>query len=241
MRLRTEETLRRLTPLTVTLRSRRQQRAQLVQKLQHVFPSAVLLGAGLKEFLGELPHGWGLALAMTEIVVGLLMLGALARTAYSSRHLLKRRADPAHTPHHTHSAVEWENFIAAALVLAEGWEHRLHGGHHFPRPAVLMAAVLVVTGLLHGRIMRAAERRRAIRVNDEGLYVPGRKFQRTIDAKWADLASIEIGERWAVVTTRTGRNRTLDLVDLDRGDEVRHALEAARRAFHGVPNANMAE
>jgi hypothetical protein len=40
-----------------------------------------------------------------------------------------------------------------------------------------------------------------------------------------------------VITTRTGRNRTLDLVDLDRGDEVRQALEATRQAFHGVPNA----
>jgi hypothetical protein len=226
-----------LTPLTVPLRSRRRQRALLVQKLQHVFPAAVLLGAGLQEFLGELPHGWGLALAITEIVVGLLMLAALARAAYGGRHLLKRRADAAHTPHHTHPAVEWENFIAAALVLAEGWEHRMHGGHHFPRPAILLAAVLMVTGLLHGRLMRAAERRRALCVNDEGLYVPGRKFQRKIEAKWADLASIEIGERWAVVTTRTGQNRRLDLVDLDRGDEVRHALEAARRAFQGVSNA----
>jgi hypothetical protein len=36
--------------------------------------------------------------------------------------------------------------------------------------------------------MRAAERRRALRVNDEGLYVPGRKFRRKIEAKWADLA-----------------------------------------------------
>jgi hypothetical protein len=67
--------------------------------------------------------------------------------------------------------------------------------------------------------------------------MPGRKFQRKIEAKWADLASIEIGERWAVVTTRMGRNRTLDLVDLDRGEEVRHALEAARRAFQGISKA----
>lgn len=231
-----------MTPLTVPLRSRRRQRAQLVQKLQHVFPAAVLLGAGFQEFLGAVPHGWGLALAITEIVVGLLMLGALARTAYGSRHLLQRRAGPAHTPNHAHAAVEWENFIAAALVLAEGWEHRMHGGHHFPRPAILLAAVLVVTGLLHGRLMRAAERRRALRVDDEGLYMPGRKFQRKIEAKWADLASIELGERWAVVTTRMGRSRTLDLVDLDRGEEVRHALEAARREWSGrFERVNMAE
>ncbi len=69
------------------LRSRRQQRALFVQKLQHVFPAAVLLAAGAQEFIGE-PHGWGLALASVEIVVGLLMLGAIAKTAYGTRQSL---------------------------------------------------------------------------------------------------------------------------------------------------------
>jgi hypothetical protein len=215
----------------VPLQSRRQQRVLLVQKLQHVLPATVLLAAGLQEFTAE-PHGWGLGLAITEIVVGLLMLAALAKTAYASRHLLKRKADAAHTAHHAHSEIESENLIAAALVLAEGWEHRMHGGHHFPRPAILAAAVLVVTGLLNGRIMRMATRRRSLRVSDEGLYVPGRRFKaRKIDAKWADLASIEIGERWAVVTTRGGRERKIDLADVQAEAAVRDALtEAQQRA-----------
>jgi hypothetical protein len=105
----------------------------------------------------------------------------------------------------------------------------MHGGHHFPRPAILMAAVLVVTGLLHGRILRAAERRRSLRVTDEGIYVPGRRFKvRKLQAKWEDVASIEIGERWAVITTRAGRVRKLDLPDLDHADEVRRALAQAQ-------------
>lgn len=216
----------------VPLQSRRQQRVLLVQKLQHVLPAAVLLAAGLQEFTAE-PHGWALVLAITEIVVGLLMLAALTKTAYASRHLLKRTADAAHTAHHAHSEIEWENFIAAALVLAEGWEHRMHGGHHFPRPAILAAAVLVVTGLLNGRIMRMATRRRSLRVSDEGLYVPGRRFKaRKIDAKWADVASIDIGERWAVVKTRTGRTRRLDLLDLLAPAAVRDALDEAQKRLN---------
>jgi hypothetical protein len=214
--------------IAVPLRSRRQQRVQLAQKLQHVFPAAVLLIAGLQEFTGE-PHGWGLALAIVEIVVGLLMLAAIGKTAYGSRHLLKGKAHPAHAAHHVHPAVEWENFIAAAMVLAEGWEHRVHGGHHFPRPAILTAAVLIVTGFSNGRLMRWAQARRTLRVSDEGIYVPGRPFKvRKIHAKWPDVGSIEIGERWAVIKTRTGRVRKLDLSDLESADRVRDALVEAR-------------
>jgi hypothetical protein len=214
------------------LQSRRQQRVLLVQKLQHLFPAAVLLVAGLQEFTQE-PHGWGLALAIVEIVVGLLMLGAIGKTAYGSRHLWHRThvhpQHSTHAEHPQHPEVEWENFIAAAMVLAEGWEHRMHGGHHFPRPAFLVAAVLVVTGAFHGRILRAARRRRSLRVSNEGLYVPGRRFKvRKLQAKWADVASIEIGERWAVIRTRAGRARKLDLADLDHADEVRRLLEQAQ-------------
>jgi hypothetical protein len=178
-----------------------------------------------------MPLGWDLALAITEIVVGLLMLGALA---YGNRHLMKRRPDHAHEPHHSHSGVVWENFIAAAVVLAEGWEHRMHGGHHFPRPAILLAVALIATGLFHGRLMRAGQRRRTLRVSEEGLTVPGRRFQRKIVAKWPDVASIEIGERWAVVTTRAGRARKLDLADLQGSDAVRNALATARQRLLAV-------
>lgn len=106
----------------------------------------------------------------------------------------------------------------------------MHGGHHFPRPAILMAAVLVVTGLLHGRMTRAARRRQSIRVTDDGLHVPGRRFKmRKIDATWAEIEAIEIGERWAVITTQTGRKRKLDLSDLESADRVRDALAEAER------------
>jgi hypothetical protein len=209
--------------LVVPLASRRRKRALLAQKLQHVFPAGVLLVAGLQEFVGEAPHGWVLALAIVEIVVGLMMLGALG-------HAVRRHRKGRHA--HSHGEVEWENFIAAAMVLAEGWEHRLHGGHHFPRPALLTALVLVVTGLLHGRIMRAAQRRRSLRVSDERLYLPGRPFKAAkIDASWTELASIDIGERWAMVTTRTGRVRKVDLTDLDAEAEARAALGEAQRRF----------
>lgn len=214
--------------IAVPLRSRRQQRAQLAQKLQHLLPAAVLLVAGLQQLTAE-PHGWGLLLAMLEIVVGLLILLSLAKTVHASRHLLNRRAQGEHAPHRAHPAIEWENMIAAAMVLAEGWEHRLHGGHHFPRPAILTAAVLIVTGFSHGGIMRWAQARRTLRVSDEGLYVPGRPFKaRAIHAAWPDVRSIDIDQRWAVVTTHSRQVRKLDLSDLDNAAAVRHALQEAQ-------------
>jgi hypothetical protein len=219
-------------PIVVPLRSHRQQRAVLAQKLQHLFPAAVLVLAGLQT-VTERPRGWALALAIVQIVSGALMLGALTRTVHRERHLLTRRRHAAHPSlldHPTHPTIEWENLIAAAMVLAEGWEHRIHGGHRFPRPAILTAVVLIVAGLLHGRITGFAQTRRTLRVDEHGLYVPGRRFKaRKIHARWADVASIDIGERWAVITTRGGRSRKLDLQDLEAADRVRDALTEANR------------
>jgi hypothetical protein len=222
-----------MDPLVAPLRSRRQQRARLAQKLQHVFPSIVLLVAGVQQF-GEHPRGWGLALAVLQIVVGALMLGMLANSVHGQRHLLKRSrqgygAGNEHAASRAHAGIEWENLVAAAMVLAEGWEHRMHGGHHFPRPAILTAAVLLATGMAHGRILRFAEGRRALRVDDDGLAIGGRPFRgRKLRARWADLASIEIEQRWAVIRTRSGRERKLDLQDLEGADHVRHALAVAQ-------------
>jgi hypothetical protein len=51
---------------------------------------------------------------------------------------------------------------------------------------------------------------------------------RTPDTKWGEIASIDIADRWATVRTRTGRQRRLDLSDLDDAAAVRRVLEVAR-------------
>jgi hypothetical protein len=95
---------------------------------------------------------------------------------------------------------------------------------------MLMAGALIVTGFSNGPIMRRARARRTLRVTDTELYVPGRPFKaRAIRASWAQLASIEIGERRAVIATRAGRTRTLNLSDLEDADRIRAALTEAER------------
>src|SRR5262249_32915769 len=76
-----------------------------------------------------------------------------------------------------------------------------------------------------------------LRVSDDAIFVPGRPFKaRAIRAVWKQLASIDIGERWAVITTRAGRARKLDLQDLENADGIRAALvEAQRRLAAYVP------
>jgi hypothetical protein len=216
--------------LVVPLRSRRQQRAVLVQKLQHAIPGFVLLMAGL-ETLGHGPHGTELGMAIFEIAASVLLLGSMARTLHSNRHLL-RRSDSTHHPHVAHRAhrgIEWADLFAAAVLIAEGLERKMHG-HHFPRPAILAAATLAVMGLMHGRLQHFAQARRSLRVTDDALFVPGRPFKvRRLHATWADLRSIEVGERWAVIRTRAGRVRKLDLADLEGESHVRSALLHARQ------------
>jgi hypothetical protein len=221
--------------LVVPLRSRRQQRAVMVQKLQHAVPGCVLLAAGLQT-LGEGPHGTELGMAIFEVAASALLLGSMARTLHASRHLLRRSGSThhPHLAHHAHHGIEWADLFAAAVLIAEGLERKMHG-HHFPRPTILAAATLTVLGLMHGRIQHFAQARRSIRVTDGALFVPGRPFKaRRIHATWGELASIEVGERWAVITTRAGRVRKLDLSDLEGEAHVRAALLAARTRLVGI-------
>lgn len=218
--------------LIVALRSRRQQRAQLAQKLQHAIPGIVLLGAGLQA-LSEQPHGAALALAVFELVSSALLLANTAKSVHANRHLLHRspRDRAGHAAHH---GIEWADIFAAAVVVAEGFEHRMHGGHHFPRPAILTAVTLLVLGVFHGRILHFAEERRALKVSETGISIGGRPFkQRKVRATWSALKSIDVGDRWAAITTKAGRVRRLDLADLEGAEHVRAALTTARERLAG--------
>jgi hypothetical protein len=83
--------------LIVPLRSRRKERAELVQQLQHAIPGFVLLTAGLQT-LTQTPHGAALALAMFEVVSSVLLLGNFANRVRANRHLLHRAP---------HASVHW--------------------------------------------------------------------------------------------------------------------------------------
>jgi hypothetical protein len=223
--------------LTVPLRSKRRERAILLQKLQHAAPAVVLLGAGLTA-LGEDAHGFALALAILEIVSSVTLFVTIILALRQAR----RPANAAASlrPHH---GPDWIDVFTAAVLFTEAIE-RYHHTHHIARPTILLAVVLLTIGLLHGRIVTRAGRRMTLQVGDDDLFVGGRPF-RTLRVKWADLASIEVGGRYATVTARDGRRRKLDLEDLEGADAVRAALEGARQRLaelnSGIREPSMAE
>ena len=207
--------------LTVPLKSKRREKALALQKFQHAIPAIPLLFAGIQAIGGE-EHGFALALGVFEIVTSALLIGTVVRGIRAMRR-------PAAATHHAHHGVDWVHIFAASVLVAEVLEH-YHLTGHIRRPTVLTAFVTLGLGLAHGRLERLSERRRAMRVEDEGIHIGGRFFQ-TFRARWEEVTSIDVGERHASIKTRDGRERKLDLADLHGAEHVRGVLaEAQRRA-----------
>jgi hypothetical protein len=206
-------------PLVVPLRSRKRQRGLMVQKFQHAAPALALLLQGLST-LGSDPHGFALVLAIVEIVAAGLVIVAMVRAL---------RAAPRPAAHtgdvHVHG-VDWVDIAVAGLLAAEALG-RWHLTHHVPRPTIVTAVAMLVLGLAHGRIFAAAARRFTIRAGDDELYIGGGPF-RAFRARWEDIASIDVTERWATVRTTGGRERRINLADVEDPGPARRLLEVAR-------------
>ena len=202
---------------TVPLRSRKRRRALAIQKLQHVIPAVPLLSAGLQA-LADHPHGMALVLAVFEIGTSLLLLWTVVKELRSVR------AAHIHAGHASHG-VDWFHIFAAGVLLAEAAEH-WHLTHHWRRPTLLTAAFTLLLGLLHGRIERFSEDRRALRLNDEGIHIGG-KFFTSFNARWGEIEAVEIGDRRATIRAAGGRERVIDLSDCENPGAIRAALEEA--------------
>src|SRR4051812_36934902 len=108
----------------------------------------MLLFAGLQG-LGEGAQGLALALAVFEILTSLLLAGSVV----VALRRVRRPADHASVPHLHHGGVDWVDVCTAGVLLAEVAEH-WHVTHHLKRPTILLAVVLLVIGVFHGRIKR---------------------------------------------------------------------------------------
>ena len=225
----------------IPLRSKRQRRALAIQKLNHVIPAAGLFFAGTQA-LREGHTGVGFYLGVFELVSSAALIALFARELRSAlrtsstshpahpAHLAHpaHPAHPAHLAHPAHPGVDWADIAAGFVLAAEALEH-WHLTHHVPRPTIVTAITTFALGLFHGRIAARKAKRRVLRVTEDGVSIPGRPFKaRRLDAPWGDLESIDLGPRWAVVTTCSGRTRKLDLIDLDEGERVRKALMGAQ-------------
>jgi hypothetical protein len=211
-----------LTDISVPLVSRRRERVQLAQKIQHGIPAVVVFYEGLERIFtgaGDLSRWVGTA----EAFAGMLVLGALARS------IGRLKWGAGHTPPrqrvHLHQ-VDWVDLGLAALLFTEVAAHYLDT-HHWRRPTILLAVVTLAMGLLHGRITAFAAKRRALRITDDGITIGGRWF-RTFTARWSEIARIELADKSASLVMKSGRTEVFDLVDIRHGNDVTRALTRAR-------------
>ena len=215
--------------IAVPIRYRRSQKALFVQKLQHAVPSIVVLGDGI-DHLSHDPHGLDLALGVFEVGAAVLVMGSVI---YGFLQLRKRIA-VAHADHvHAHG-VDWIDISLAAMLSVEAYA-KYHATTHIPRPTILLATVMFTIGLLHGRLAAWGDRRRELRVGPEGISVPGgRPFSSRLTLIWAQVASIEIDDRAAIVTAIDGRSKRIKLTDVFQPSAIRDALHAARASIEST-------
>ena len=148
---------------------------------------------------------------------------------------MRAGAGNAHAAHSSHG-VDWFHIFAAAVMVAEVAEH-YHLTHHWRRPTILMAVVTLALGVLHGRVEAFSDRRRSLRLDDDGIYVGGKPWD-SFRASWADVESIEVDGRYGTIRTKGGRTRQIDFKDSEQPAPLRAALEeAATRVRSARPPA----
>jgi hypothetical protein len=208
--------------ISIPVRSRRAHRGQFLQKLQHAVPSIVVFSDGLSHLSHE-PHGLNLWLGIAEVGVSVLVIGSVIR---GFRKLRAELAANTQTEHHPHHGVDWIDICLGAMLSVEAYA-KFHATAHIPRPTILLAVTMFTVGLLHGRIAAWGDRRRQLRVDADGITVPGGPFRR-LTLTWPEVASIEVDDRSALVTAIDGRKQRLNLTDAINAAAVREALAAAR-------------
>jgi hypothetical protein len=209
--------------ITVPIRNRRAERGIFLQKLQHAVPSIVVLGDGLAH-LSHNPEGTELALGVFEVAAAVLVMGSVIR---GFRKLIKgaRAGDDPH-PHH---GVDWIDIFIGVMLSVEAYaKYHASPTHHIPRPTIVLAVAMLAIGLAHGRIAAWGDRRRQLHVSAEGISIPVRPFLSRRSLTWAEIASIDVDDRYATIIANDGRKQRFDLQDIVQGNAVRDALMQAR-------------
>lgn len=157
------------------------------------------------------------------------MIVMLARALRGGQRLAMKHSRFA-APHHS---IDWVDVSVAGVLAAEALE-RWHVKHHVAGPTILLAIVMLGFGLFHGRFTGLRGRRRVLRLDGKGIYIGGPPFRR-FRAAWDQINAIDVADRWATERTRPGRERRIDLADLENADEIRRLLDAARGRLIAAP------
>ncbi|HTU99130.1 MAG TPA: hypothetical protein VMF13_01225 [Luteitalea sp.] len=187
---------------TVVFTLRRIARVQKVQALRHVGIGLLLAWTGAGSLLDGHHASW---VDVVAIVAGLLLLGAFVRE--------QRHATGAHAAHG--HRIGWVDVFAAAVTLVEAWHLAHLGKRGLPFAYLLLAVLLLLIGLFHGRIQAA----RRLIVDDHGFDVRLMPWRR-IRASWTDIASISAEHGIVSLVRANGHQERLDLTDSPERDRV---------------------
>lgn len=207
--------------LAVPLKSIRQTRAKVVQKLQDVVPAVVLVGDGLTR-VGGASASWSYALGALEIGSGLLVVWSFVQALRSVR---RRPADGDASHAELEPRIDWSDIYLGTMLVIEVIAHHEETGH-WKRPTMLTAAAAFAFGLFHRQFEERVERRRALRVTDDGIRIL-HPF-RGLTAAWGDVTSFDVSDTEAVIVTSAGKRRRIDLKDVTNLRDVKPVLVAAQ-------------
>ena len=218
--------------VTISLDDKRRKLGVWWQKLQHVIGGVPLLLAGVDRL--QAPSRGGHWLAIVEIVMATLLLALFVRDARAEALVrMKNRslAEPFTRPH-VHKGPEWFDVTAGALLIVETVLSMHPGSKPLYEHALLYLGLsTVLTGLAHGQLTSLSWKRRFIRVDDAGLHVRLSRFSK-FDVDWTDVIDIRLGERNAIVVTKSGSHtiplsrylNARDITDALADWRDRHAL-----------------
>ena len=209
--------------VTISLDDKRKRLGVWWQKMQHVIGGVPLLLAGVHCL--QAPSRGGHWLAIVEIVMAASLLALFVRDvrAEALRHLTNRKLAEPFTRPHPHKGPEWFDVTAGALLIVEAVLSMQPGSKPLYQHALLYLGLsTVLTGLLHGTLANLSWKRRFIRVDDEGLHVRLSRFTR-FDASWTDVIDIRLGERNAIVVTKSG-SHTIPLSRYLNARDITNAL-----------------
>ena len=197
---------------TVVFTSRRAARVQRVQAARHVLVGLLLAVSGYDAIREGHHASW---LDVVAITSGVLLLAAFAVEMRRTR----RGAD------HAHQGVGWVDIFAAVVTGVEAAHLHHKGKVGLPFAYGLVALILLLLGLLHGRLQRL----RRLVVDEHGFDIRMAPWSRTRLA-WSEVADVQEAGRIVTVVTRAAQQRRFDLRDADHGEAVVEALLRHARA-----------
>jgi hypothetical protein len=206
----------------IHLHDKRRELAQWPQKLQHAIAGFPLLFTGLRNLSDEAER----TVAIAEIAIAILVLGALAVELRAARHHAK-----AGTQHHP--AFGWFDLAAGAMLIFEAF----HGATHKPgylRPQFLSGVSTIGIGVFHKRLHSFHQRRTYLKVDESGVEYRGGRFRR-FSAAWQELETVSIDKKRVQFEWKAGRRRRIALTRYRNAEAARQALaDHARAAGVGV-------